>query len=445
MDNKVQQEAIFEAPYLNIEGLSRDIGKLLILAPHPDDESLACGGIISLLIASGVQVHIIFFTSGSASHPESELYPAERLANLREQEALLACKCLGIPADHIDFFREKDSDMCNLSPKRRNQLGAIIAKKCNNESFLTLGLPWRRDPHADHKVVYDIGKRSFPFLESPTIVMEYPVWMWKNGERTDWPGHGEILPFRLDISTVFNRKLKAIHVYKSQLGKVVLDDPNGFVLTPTLLAPFLTDTEYFFLTKLGTIQKIDEDYFESLYQGCKDPWDFSTSTYELEKYEYSVTSLGNTNFNTVLEIGCSIGVQTEKLARCSNDLLAVDISRTAIYEAKKRYGHLENVRFEVCDVTTSFPSDCFDLISFCEVGYYFDEDILLELFNNIKQSLINGGKLLMVHWTPFVPGYPLTGKQVHDLFTKYVAENGDFYQITNEDLDKFSLQIWKKV
>ena len=58
---------------------------------------------------------------------------------------------------------------------------------------------------------------------------------------------------------------------------------------------------------------LSRDYFETLYAGNEDPWDFATSEYEAEKYARSIAALGPT-YATAFEIGCSIGVFTERLA-----------------------------------------------------------------------------------------------------------------------------------
>ena len=62
-------------------------GNVLVIAPHPDDESLGCGGLLSMLAAAGRSLHIVFVTDGGASHPHSRTWSRSRLALQREQEA----------------------------------------------------------------------------------------------------------------------------------------------------------------------------------------------------------------------------------------------------------------------------------------------------------------------------------------------------------------------
>jgi len=85
--------------------------KILVVAPHPDDETLGCGGLISLLAQNGAAFYIVFVTDGSASHRNSTAWPTARLAAQREQEARNALVCLGIAHAHHLFLRLPDVDM----------------------------------------------------------------------------------------------------------------------------------------------------------------------------------------------------------------------------------------------------------------------------------------------------------------------------------------------
>ncbi len=84
------------------------LGTTVVIAPHPDDESLGCGGLLALLAAFGNSAHVLVMTDGSRSHPNSPSYPAARLAALREQETLAALEVLGLPASTARFLRYPD-------------------------------------------------------------------------------------------------------------------------------------------------------------------------------------------------------------------------------------------------------------------------------------------------------------------------------------------------
>lgn len=166
----------------------------------------------------------------------------------------------------------------------------------------------------------------------------------------------------------------------------------------------------------GDAASITQEYFDRVYQESQDPWDFESSEYEREKYEASLRALPKQRYNNALEIGCSIGVFTAKLAlRCSH-LLSIDIAAAAVDRAKRRCEKLRHVRFEVMPVPDNYPSGLFDLTVLSEVGYYLTAEHLTKLSKQITDHAIHVGHLLLVHRLEPVPGFPLQGDDVHELF-----------------------------
>ena len=429
-------------PLLDKNNLHKDIGKLLVLAPHPDDESLGCGGLINMLCNSNVEVYIIFITDGSASHPDSIEFPSVKLAEIRKGEATSACLALGVKPDHILFFREKDSLLSKISESEANMLARNIAELIQEKKIQSLAMPWRRDPHADHIASYNIGVKALQNLPQINKI-EYPIWLWKNGKLSDWPMPDEVLPFKLNISKSLEIKIKAINKHRSQLGLVIKDAPKGFVLTKDLLEPFLGNFEYFFFSHKENKQSITKTYFEKLYSKSKDPWDFSSSTYEKDKYKLSINFLGKNMFDRALEIGCSIGIFTKMLAKKCSSLLAIDISSIAVKCAKNYCKDVTNVEIKQTDIIKEFPAQSFDLITLCEVGYYFEKIDFFYLLDTIYNSLNSNGTLLLVHWTPFVSEYPLTGLEVHNMTKKHYADFA-ITLVEDEQYDYFQISKWQK-
>jgi SAM-dependent methyltransferase len=160
---------------------------------------------------------------------------------------------------------------------------------------------------------------------------------------------------------------------------------------------------------------LSREYFESIYGKADDPWSFASSAYEREKYDRSLSVL-SARYGSAFEIGCSIGVFTERLAQRCDDLLAVDISERAIASARLRCAHLPHVRF----VRAAFPEQCpprmFDLITCCEVGYYWSDADLALARNRIADRLLPEGELLLVHFLPHVDDYVREGDAVHEAF-----------------------------
>ena len=117
-------------------------------------------------------------------------------------------------------------------------------------------------------------------------------------------------------------------------------------------------------------QTLTEKYFEDVYAAKDDPWNFATSEYEAEKYAATLKSLPREIYKNVFEIGCSIGVLTEKLAARCEKLLAVDVSEKALAQAIERCRNLPQITFRKMSVPQEFPDEKFDLILISEVGYY---------------------------------------------------------------------------
>jgi len=156
-------------------------------------------------------------------------------------------------------------------------------------------------------------------------------------------------------------------------------------------------------------------YFDDLYGGERDPWEFETSAYEQAKYDATLAALPLSRYRRGLEIGCSIGVLTARLAgRCAS-LVAVDVSEKALDAARMRCRTLPNVAFEIMSVPAEWPLGTFDLIMLSEVVYYLDAGDVSRLADRVRASVEPGGHVLLVHWTG-TTDYPLSGDEAAELF-----------------------------
>jgi SAM-dependent methyltransferase len=157
-------------------------------------------------------------------------------------------------------------------------------------------------------------------------------------------------------------------------------------------------------------------YFDDVYRAKSDPWDFASSPYEAAKYRATLAALPRARYGAAFEVGCSIGVLTAQLAPRCAQLLAIDVNDCALDQARARCARFAHLRFERRQLPAEFPARDFDLILLSEVGYYLAYADLLALRAQCVNRLRPGGHLLLVHWTPPVPDYPLTGDQVHAAF-----------------------------
>lgn len=433
---------IAKAPLLHLDSLGYDLGPSLILAPHPDDESLGCGGLIAILRKQGIQIIIAFITDGSASHPNSHKYPPKALANLRKQEAVAAAEQLGVHKDQIHFFDQPDGKLANISEDDFNVLAAQLQDLLTANTIQSLLVPYQHDAHSDHRATWKLAMAAAKENTSPTNIVEYPIWFWKNGSEDEIPDLSEYNFFRLDISSVARNKKLAIAEHESQTTRLIDDDPQGFMLTQELLEPFTEKVEYYFFRKRSGSSSLSQNYFDRLYDKQADPWNFQHSAYEHSKYEATLDAL-NQNYGQILEIGCSIGVLTERLASRCDHLLAVDISEAPLNTARERCAGLDQVDFVKMDISKNFPKGIFDLIIISEVGYYLSETDLHALFKNCADHLDKHGQLIMVHWTSFVSEYPLTGKEVHKYFENSLTAKA-FTQLNALSHPAYELVLWEK-
>lgn len=214
---------------------------ITILAPHPDDESLGCGGLIRAARDRDVPVTIVVLSDGTGSHPGSSSYPAERLRALREAEALAAAGVLGVPSDNVHFLRLPDRFVPSGGPAAEAAV-AQLADHIRRSGSDFVAVTWEEDPHCDHKAAASLARAACTLTS--TRLFAYPIWgrtLLPDAEVTALPGNG----FRLDIRNELAAKQKAIAAHRSQTTDLIADDPNGFTLTPELLSLFETSCEVY--------------------------------------------------------------------------------------------------------------------------------------------------------------------------------------------------------
>jgi SAM-dependent methyltransferase len=188
---------------------------------------------------------------------------------------------------------------------------------------------------------------------------------------------------------------------------------------------------------------LSPSYFDEIYQGDPDPWKFATSEYEANKYRATIAALNRDKYRSALEIGGSIGILSDKLAHKCESLLSVEVSSLAQQQAIARCQNLPHVRFEILQVPEKYPTEKFDLIVLSEVGYYWCLEDLLKARQLILDSLEPGGQILLVHWLPLTPDYPLTGDEVHDTFLELVPNLTK--HILSQRQEKYRLDLLEKL
>lgn len=185
-------------------------------------------------------------------------------------------------------------------------------------------------------------------------------------------------------------------------------------------------------------------YFDEVYGANQDPWQFTTSPYEHDKYAATIAALPRQRYESGFEIGCSIGVLTQQLASRCRHLLAVDVSEVALRQARQRLAGSPLVRIENRVIPADFPDEQFDLIVVSEVGYYWSMGDLEKTRQLMFDHLEPGGQLLLVHWTPPVHDYPLTGDEVHEAFMKQTGNGQPLRHLYGKREEKYRLDLFER-
>lgn len=173
-------------------------GRVLLLAPHPDDETLGCGGTLARHRLQGDPVRVVFLTDGSAGDPAGH-YPAGRYVEIRQAEARRACATLGVT--DLECWGYPDGKLGSVHDLADRLLGAIREARPD-----VLYYPSGQELHPDHAAAGAQVERLYREgrLHGPAAYA-YEVWT------PLCPTH------LLDITAVVHRKEAAIAEYPSQL------------------------------------------------------------------------------------------------------------------------------------------------------------------------------------------------------------------------------------
>lgn len=231
---------ILELRCASVEDLSGG-RPILVLAPHPDDETLACGALLAACFEKA-GAHIVCVTDGRFSHPNSAAWPGDRLAALRERELLAAVAALGGSADDVTFLRCRD---CHVPAEGADQhaIAARIAEIGERVGAVSIYASCAGDLHKDHEAVSGIGRLVAGNCPAATLY-EYSVWgRWK-GRRL--AARDATVSHRFPAANWRERKAAALACHESQLGGVVTDDAEGFAMAPDFIAFFVENDEFFF-------------------------------------------------------------------------------------------------------------------------------------------------------------------------------------------------------
>ena len=395
------------SPWAGARPLDMAVERLVVLAAHPDDETLGAGGLIAVADAAGVDVSVIVATDGEASHPGTA-DPAgmgarrrlEVVAALRELAPRARLRFLGLP----DGGLRENADA--LRAALDFELGAMPFS-------VLLAAPWWGDGHRDHRIA---GEAALAVQGPGVRVVGYPIWLWHWG---DPDALDEEIPRdawrKLALTqSVVAAKTTAIGRHTSQVAPLSDADGGEAIVHERMVAHFTRPLELFVDgAPSDTAASAAAHTFEEYFRTHEDPWGFETSWYEERKRQTLLAALPHRRYRHALELGCATGVLSGALAARADTVLGVDMSVTALERAHQRTGSGSAVRFERRTLPHEWPHGRFDLVVLSEVGYYWSPADLDLARRRIASSLTEHGTLVACHWRRAIPDAPLNGDEVH--------------------------------
>ena len=247
-----QEIRFFEEEVRRLETIKvTSFGPSIIVAPHPDDETLGCGGTVALLKREGISVHFLFVSDGTMSHPNSKKYPPEKLRALREAEALEAVKTLGGQYNDIRYLAFPDRSVPEKQSPFFEMAVRIMERYITDIAPETIFVPWQNDPHPDHRATWQIVSEAVSRLNLKPRIVEYPIWLWEMGSAEDINLISKKKFVCVDISEVLDIKKLALSAHTSQLTDLIDDDPNGFRLSQDVISHFDHQREVFFESEIN--------------------------------------------------------------------------------------------------------------------------------------------------------------------------------------------------
>lgn len=211
------------APLTDASRLFGD-GGLVVLAPHPDDETFGASALITEAARMARPVGIVALTDGDASHCASKLVSRGQLALIRRNEQAEAIRVHGITDPK--WLRLALPDGGSSRDERFASAAGHVAEFCDLIGASVLSAPHPDDPHPDHHAAASIAAAVLDLRPSLRLLY-HPIWSMRLADDEPYRDDG-FLPFRVPVNV--ERKAAAIACHRSQLGLIVSDDPEGFSL-----------------------------------------------------------------------------------------------------------------------------------------------------------------------------------------------------------------------
>lgn len=223
--------------------------KIIVFAPHPDDETLGCGGVIAKKRSEGYEVIIVVLTDGRHAFSKvlgiySDPTPKE-LKKIRKKEVQKATKILGVQEENLIFLEFEDGSLEKFQEEAEEKVIQILKKNVPEEIYF----PYKKDANLDHGATNQIVKNALKKLGLKSKRYQYSILHKRSliGPKID-ALHDLIKRNRIhvDISSFLLLKKKAIDEFKSKITVIANKQQEPIYKN---LDPWLKNKETFYVDK----------------------------------------------------------------------------------------------------------------------------------------------------------------------------------------------------
>jgi len=373
--------------------------RVVVVAAHPDDETLGAGGAVRALHAAGADLSLVVATDGEAAYPGLDTAARAGLGRARRVEMGEALAAQGLAGVPVTWLGLPDSGLDACGDDLRDALVPVLA---GADAWLA---PWSGDPHPDHRAAGLAAAAAAPVTAHG---WSYPIWMWAWLAADDpvvpWDRARAVL---LDDAARAARRA-GVECFTSQ----VRPGPDG---SPAVLAAGLLDhvdrpVDLLFREPRATSAPVER--FASLYAEG-DPWD-TGSWYEQRKRAVVLASLPRAGYRHGFEPGCGAGELSAGLAgRCA----VLDSSDPVPEAVERARAARPGARVQVAGLPDGVPDGPLDLVVFSEVLYYLDDATVATTLDRVLAATAPGADVVAVHWRGWPAEAPRDAAATHRLLT----------------------------
>ncbi len=221
----------------------------IVFTPHPDDETLGCGGTIAKRVSEGYEVRIVVMTDGRHAFSRALKMKAnpspEELKLIRIEEMMRAAEILGVTEDKVTLLNIEDGTLEENSKEAEKRVTQIMNETRPTDVFI----PYEKDHHADHRATNRIVRSSIKKLGLSVTKYQYSVYQKYSRLR---PILDRFFRFfrrnlvEVDISDFLSVKKKAMKQFKSEIT-IISTHQKRPVLARSTVKRHLKSTEMFYV------------------------------------------------------------------------------------------------------------------------------------------------------------------------------------------------------